>query len=163
MERPGYTAVAAEPDNPGVIVHPPFLYLGTFLVALLAQWLAPLPILATPAALVLGFVLIAVAVGIANWGRRTMRAAGTNINPARPATTIVTSGPFGFSRNPLYLSLTLLFIGLTLAVNTWWGIVLLLPLLLALHFGVVLREERYLDRKFGADYREYRSRVRRYV
>jgi len=163
MEREGFTRVVAAPDNPGVVVHPPFLYLGVFVVALVAQWLAPRPMLATPAALALGLSLIAVALGIANWGRRTMKAAGTNINPTRPATTIVTSGPFGFSRNPLYVSLTLLYIGLTLAVNTWWGIVLLAPLLLTLHFGIVLREERYLDRKFGASYREYRSRVRRYV
>lgn len=163
MEHEGPSGVAAAPDNPGVIAHPPFLYLGVFLVALVAQWLAPRPMLATPAALALGLSLIVVALGVANWGRRTMQAAGTNINPTRPATTIVTSGPFGFSRNPLYVSLTLLYIGLTLAVNTWWGIVLLLPLLAALHFGIVLREERYLDRKFGASYREYRSRVRRYV
>jgi protein-S-isoprenylcysteine O-methyltransferase Ste14 len=92
-----------------------------------------------------------------------MEAAGTNINPALPATTIVTSGPFRYSRNPLYCALTLLYLGLTLAVNTWWGVVLLFPLLIVMHTGVVLREERYLERKFGEPYRQYRSRVRRYM
>lgn len=163
MEREGLSGVAAAPDSPGVIVHPPFLYLGVFLVALFAHWLAPRPMLPTPAALAVGLSLVVVALGIANWGRRTMRAAGTNINPTQPATTVVTSGPFGFSRNPLYVSLTLLYLGLTMAVNTWWGVVLLVPLLVVLHFGIVLREERYLDRKFGDSYRAYRSRVRRYV
>ncbi len=92
-----------------------------------------------------------------------MRAVGTNINPALPATTLVTSGPFRFSRNPLYSALTLLYLGLTLAVNTWWGIVVLVPLLTVMHRGVVLREERYLEEKFGGRYRQYRSKVRRYL
>jgi len=154
---------AAAADRPGVIVHPPFLYLGAFVLALVARWFAPSPILSTAAALAIGLPLIVVAIVVARRARLTMQAAGTNINPTRPATTIVTSGPFGRSRNPLYVSLTLLYLGLTLAVNTWWGIVLLIPVLVTMHFGVVLREERYLDRKFGESYRAYRSRVRRYM
>jgi len=92
-----------------------------------------------------------------------MQAAGTNVNPALPTIAIVASGPFRFSRNPLYLALTLLYFGLTLAFNTWWGIVVLIPLLIIMHRGVVLREERYLDQKFGETYRQYRSKVRRYL
>ena len=92
-----------------------------------------------------------------------MHAAGTNVNPGRPTTAIVTSGPFRFSRNPLYLSLTLLYFGLILAFNTWRGIILLVPLLIIMHFGVVLREERYLEQKFGDEYRDYKARVARYV
>ena len=83
-----------------------------------------------------------------------MQAAGTNVNPALPTTAIVASGPFRFSRNPLYLALTLLYLGLTLAFNTWWGIVVLVPVLIIMHRGVVLREERYLDQKFGETYRQ---------
>ncbi len=92
-----------------------------------------------------------------------MQAAGTNINPYRPSTAIVTSGPFRYSRNPLYLALTLLYLGLTLAFNTWWGIVVLLPLVVVMDRGVVLGEERYLEQKFGESYRRYRSEVRRYL
>ena len=92
-----------------------------------------------------------------------MHGAGTNINPLMPTTSIVTSGPFRFTRNPLYVSLTLLYLGLTLAFNTWWGIVGLIPLLVVMHYGVVLREERYLEQKFGEMYRQYRSKVRRYL
>jgi protein-S-isoprenylcysteine O-methyltransferase Ste14 len=92
-----------------------------------------------------------------------MHAAGTNVNPALPTTTIVTSGPFRFCRNPLYGALTLIYLGLTFAFNTWLGMVLLVPLLVIMHFGVVLREERYLEHKFGEAYRLYRSRVRRYL
>lgn len=91
-----------------------------------------------------------------------MLAAETNINPFKPTTSIVRTGPFRFTRNPLYLAMTLIYLGLTLLANTWWCFPLLVPVLLLIHFGVVKREERYLERKFGDSYREYQSRVRRY-
>jgi protein-S-isoprenylcysteine O-methyltransferase Ste14 len=138
------------------------LYGVAFLVVLVLRWLRPLPIF--PAASVwTGLAIVAIGMGIAIWGRRTMRAAGTNINPTLPALAIVQSGPFRYSRNPLYLALMLLFLGLTLAFNTWWGIVVLVPLLIVMHAGVVMREERYLERKFGEIYRQYRLKVRRYL
>jgi protein-S-isoprenylcysteine O-methyltransferase Ste14 len=91
-----------------------------------------------------------------------MQAAGTTINPSplpRPS-----SHPACFvSRATRYFALTLLYLGLTLAVNTWWGIVVLIPLVAVMHRGVVLREERYLGQKFGEGYRRYRSSVRRYL
>jgi protein-S-isoprenylcysteine O-methyltransferase Ste14 len=150
-------------DNPGVVALTPLLYAAALAVVIVLSWFWPMPIFAQAVALWAGLVLIAIGVAAAIWGRRTMRAVGTNINPALPATTIVTSGPFRFSRNPLYFALTLLYLGLTLAVNTWWGIVVLVPLLTVMHRGVVLREERYLEEKFGGRYRQYRSKVRRYL
>ena len=149
-------------DNPGVVALPPVLYGVAFLVVLVVRSLWPMPIFPA-ASLWTGLTVAVIGIGIAIWGRRTMRAAGTNINPSLPALAIVQSGPFRYSRNPLYLALTLLFLGLTLAVNTWWGIVVLVPLASVMHVGVVLREERYLDQKFGEAYRQYRSRVRRYL
>jgi len=139
------------------------LYGAAFIVVLVFRWFWPMPIYAQAVALWPGLALVALGAGTAIWGRRTMQAAGTNINPALPAKAIVTSGPFRFSRNPLYLSLSLIYLGLTLAFNTWWGIVVLLPLLAVMHRGVVLREERYLEQKFGDSYRQYRSKVRRYL
>jgi protein-S-isoprenylcysteine O-methyltransferase Ste14 len=150
-------------DNPGVVAPPPLIYGAAFLVVLLVQWVWPMPISSQTGARWSGLACVVLGVGTAIWGRRTMQAAGTNINPTRPATTIVTSGPFRFSRNPLYLALTLIYLGLTLAFNTWWGIVVLIPLLLTMHRAVVLREERYLEQKFGEGYRQYRSKVRRYI
>ena len=152
-----------ERDHAGVAVLPPFLYGGAFVLALLLRWWRPLPIAAHGVTLWPGIVLSVLAIGIAVVARRTMEAAGTNVNPLLPTTAIVTTGPFRFSRNPLYLTLTLLFIGLTLAFDTWWGAILLLPVLVIMHVGVILREERYLEGKFGAPYRDYRSRVRRYL
>jgi protein-S-isoprenylcysteine O-methyltransferase Ste14 len=153
----------APPDSPGVVVLPPLLYLGALLAVLVGRSLWQLPIAGGRSTLWPGLALVAAGGGIAAWGRRTMLAAGTNIRPTLPANVIVTSGPFRFSRNPLYVALTLLFVGLTLLLNTWWGIVALVPVLLLMHFGVVRREERYLERKFGETYRQYRGSVRRYL
>jgi protein-S-isoprenylcysteine O-methyltransferase Ste14 len=145
------------------VARPPLIYLGAFFIVVVCRWLRPMPIVAEGRGLWPGLVLIALGVGVAIWGRRTMEAAGTNINPALPAKTIVSSGPFRFSRNPLYLCLTVMYLGLTLAVNTWWGIAVVVPLIIVMHAGVVLREERYLEKKFGEPYRQYRARVRRYL
>lgn len=155
--------MATSADHPGVVARPPLIYLGAFLIVLALRWFWPMPIDVQGRGLWPGIGLVALGLGTAIWGSRTMEAAGTNINPALPAKTIVSSGPFCFSRNPLYLCLTLMYLGLTLAVNTWWGGAVLVPLIIVMHFGVVLREERYLEKKFGESYRQYRSRVRRYL
>jgi len=150
-------------DNAGVIMLPPLLYGIAFAIVLALRWIWPLRIFDQALGLWPGIALVVLGVGIAIWGRNALQAAGTNINPSLPTTAIVTSGPFRFSRNPLYIALTLVYLGLTLAVNSWWGIVVLVPLLLIMHRGVILREERYLEGKFGESYRQYRSQVRRYL
>ena len=155
--------MATAADNAGVVVLPPLLYGVAFVAVLALRWFWPLPILGHVIAFWAGIALAMIAVAIAVWGSRTMRMAGTNVNPSLPTTVVVTSGPFRFSRNPLYVALTLFYLGLTLALDTWWGIVVLVPLLTILHYGVVLREERYLEQKFGDSYRQYRSSVRRYL
>ena len=149
-------------DRAGVILPPPLIYLLGFIVALALRYKWPLPIFHSAVGGWLGTACAAGGVLLAMIGRTTMQHAGTNINPFKPTKTIVTSGPFRYSRNPLYLALSLLFLGLTLISNTWWGVMLFVPVALAIHFGVVLREERYLESKFGDTYREYRRRVRRY-
>jgi protein-S-isoprenylcysteine O-methyltransferase Ste14 len=139
------------------------LYAAALLAMLTLRWFWPLPMLEGAMGIWVGVPVLLLGVAIVIPGRRALEAAGTNVNPSRPATAIVTAGPYRFSRNPLYVGLTLLYCGLTLAFNTWWGIVLLAPVLIVMHSGVVLREERYLERKFGDTYRQYRSRVRRYL
>jgi protein-S-isoprenylcysteine O-methyltransferase Ste14 len=80
-----------------------------------------------------------------------------------PTTALVAAGPFRFSRNPLYVALTLVYVALALLTNALWVLVLIVPVLFVTHYGVVRREERYLEAKFGDAYRAYRSRVRRYL
>jgi len=92
-----------------------------------------------------------------------MEAAGTNANPALPATTLIVSGPFGFSRNPMYVARTILYLGLGLLMNALCVLAVLVPLLFVMQYGVIRREERYLEGKFGDAYRQYQAAVRRWL
>jgi protein-S-isoprenylcysteine O-methyltransferase Ste14 len=129
----------------------------------LLQWIAARPILSSNAHYWAGGVVLASGLVLAIWGRRVMERAGTNVNPTLPATALVATGPFRFSRNPLYVALTLIYVGLALLANALWVLVLIVPVLLVMHYGVVRREERYLEAKFGDAYRAYRASVRRYL
>jgi len=152
----------ADVDNARVIVRPPLIYAAALAAMLVLRWLWPLPILGG-AAFWPGLALVVFGVGILIWGRRTLVAGGTNVDPLLPSTAVVTSGPYRFSRNPLYVGLAIVYLGLTLTFDAWWGIVLLALVLIVMHLGVIQREERYLERKFGDGYRQYRSAVRRYL
>jgi len=153
----------SEAKTPGVIAPPPVLYGAALIIASALHWFWPLPIFRASVVRWLGIAVVALGLALVLQVFRTMRAAGTNVDPRRPTTAIVTTGLFRFSRNPIYVGLTLMYLGLTLAINTWWGLVLLGPMLLTMHRGVILREERYLEQTFGELYRQYRSRVRRYL
>ena len=154
---------SAEGGSAEVVMRPPFLYGGGFLVVLALRWLWPMPMVGRGGPLWAALALSILGVAIVVLAARTLRAAGTNVDPLRPTTAIVTAGPYRFSRNPIYVGLTLLYLGLASAFNTWWAVIVLVPILAIMHLGVVRREERYLEQKFGEPYREYRSRVRRYL
>jgi len=156
-------AVTDKSDSPGVIALPPLLYGGTFLVGLALHLLWPVHLLSAVPARVAGAVFVLASGVIARWAERAMQRAGTNILPTRPTTTIVSDGPYQFTRNPLYVASTGLFIGLTLLLNSLWPLLLLPPLLALVEWGVIRREERYLERKFGDAYLAYKSRVRRWL
>jgi protein-S-isoprenylcysteine O-methyltransferase Ste14 len=100
---------------------------------------------------------------LARSAEAAMKRAGTNIRPDQPTLAVVSDGPFRFTRNPLYLSLTGLYLGITLLADALWPLLLLVPVLVVLQWGVVAREERYLEAKFGEPYRAYKARVRRWV
>jgi len=146
-------------DNPRVIAPPPLIFAGTLASGLLLHVLFPLSVLPR-AGLVLGRIFIVFAGIIAVAVFRAFRQVGTNVAPSKPAIALVTEGPFRFSRNPLYLSLTLLYAGITFCVSTLWPLLLLPPLLIVIQRGVIDREEHYLELKFGEAYRHYKARVR---
>ena len=150
-------------DSPGVVVFPPVLFGGTLLVGLLLHWLRPAAILPSLAARLLGLVVLIASGLLVRSAEGAMRRAGTDPRPNHPSLAIVTGGPFRFTRNPMYLGTTGLYVAVSLLVNARWPLVLLLPMLAVLQWGVVRREERYLEEKFGEPYRAYRSRVRRWV
>lgn len=151
-------------DRAGVIAPPPLIYLGGILIGLaLDRWEWRSPIFDSTGWRWSGLVLVAAGIVLLVAGRRALLKAETNVNPFKPTLAIVTAGPYRFTRNPLYVGVTLIHCGLTLLINTWWCFVFLVPVLFLIHFGVVTREERYLERKFGDSYRQYRARVRRYL
>ena len=153
----------SQSDTPHVLILPPLLYGVALAAGFLLQWIAPHPILSSNARPWVGGALLASGVILAIWGRRVMEGAGTNVNPRLPATAVVSTGPFRLSRNPLYVALTLVYVGLALLANALWVLLFIVPVLVVMHYGVVRREERYLEAKFGDTYRAYRSRVRRYI
>jgi protein-S-isoprenylcysteine O-methyltransferase Ste14 len=151
------------PDAAGVLVWPPALYGGAFLLGLLLHWLVPITRLPGLPARLVGAVALIVGAGVAHSGEKVMHRAGTNVRPDLPTTALVTDGPFRRTRNPLYVGLTLMYAGLALLIPALWPLILLVPVLLVMRWGVIAREERYLERKFGDPYRAYLGRVRRWI
>jgi len=150
-------------DRPGVIAPPPVIYAIIFGLGALLQRLAPLGLPEDIPWNAIGKALTGLAILLAISGIITMKRAGTHVDVYKPSKVIVSSGPFRFSRNPLYLSLTTLYVGIALAEVMLWPL-LVLPLALALmHTGVISREERYLTGKFGEEYLQYKARVRRWL
>jgi protein-S-isoprenylcysteine O-methyltransferase Ste14 len=150
-------------DNPGVRFPPPLLYAAAIVGGWLLNRQWPMPIgVATPR-LALAWLLIAacavLSISSVGWFRRKH----TSIVPIRPATTLVIAGPYRFTRNPMYVAMALLTVALGLLLNTWWPIVLLIPTLILVQVLVIAREERYLRRRFGAEYEAYTRQVRRWV
>lgn len=152
-----------EGDNPGVVAPPPLIYGGALAAGLLADRLRPAPFPARAVARPLGWLLLGSGLLLGGSGIGALRNAGTNVDPYKPTTAFVAGGPYRFTRNPLYLSLTLVYAGVALLANTLWAPALLPGVLAAIQRGVIEREERYLERKFGAEYLRYKARVRRWV
>ncbi len=150
-------------DHPDVIAFPPLFFIGCAVASALLHHALPLKVMGYSASLSIGLVMAAGSGVLALWARSVMKAGGTNIRPDRPALKIVTTGPFRFTRNPLYLSLCLLQLALGFVLNGWIPILFVFPLALMFHFGVILREENYLESKFGEEYLSFKRHVRRWL
>jgi protein-S-isoprenylcysteine O-methyltransferase Ste14 len=151
-------------DTARVIVRPPLAWGLAVIAGLALNWVVPLPFL--PAGLPggwLGAMLFILALALVAWAIVTMTTAGSNVPTSLPTTTIVDSGPYRLTRNPIYLGMFVGLIGLAVAFNSVWLLIMLGPFALVIRYGVVAREEAYLERNFGDVYRGYRSRVRRWL
>jgi len=148
------------------IRRPPFLYLACLVLGFFLDRLLPLP-LTFPELTFLcwtaggGLILIGVAIMVA--GARNFSRAATPVPSNQPVRALVTTGIHGRSRNPIYVGMLLLYAGIGIAARSPWVLILALPLVIILHFGVVAREETYLEQRFGDAYRAYKARVRRWL
>jgi protein-S-isoprenylcysteine O-methyltransferase Ste14 len=152
------------PDTAQVMVRPPLAWGLAVIAGLALGWRVPLPFLpADRLAGWLGATVFVLALALFAWAIVTITSGGSNVPTSRPTTTIVASGPYRFTRNPIYLGMFLGLIGLAVAFDNLWLLMMLVPFALVIRYGVVAREEAYLERKFGDVYRGYRSRVRRWL
>ncbi|HWB45295.1 MAG TPA: isoprenylcysteine carboxylmethyltransferase family protein [Hyphomicrobiaceae bacterium] len=151
-------------DTARVVVRPPLAWGLAVIGGFALDWFAPLPFLPPDwPAIWLGATIFVLALALLIWAVVTMTRAGSNVPTNRPTIAIVGGGPYRFTRNPIYLGMFLGLIGLATTFNAVWLLIALFPFALVIRYGVVAREETYLERKFGDMYRSYRSRVRRWL
>lgn len=151
-------------DTASVITRPPVAWALAVLAGLALQRVVSLPFV--PASVPVGWVggmVFVLALALLAWAITAITKAGSNVPTNMPTTTIVQTGPYRFTRNPIYLGMFLGLVGLAIAFDSLWLLGTLVAFALVIRYGVVAREEVYLERKFGDAYRHYRTRVRRWL
>jgi protein-S-isoprenylcysteine O-methyltransferase Ste14 len=151
-------------DTSNAAVRPPVALILALAAGIAADRLHPLRFVpaSIPGAWV-GGIIFAIAFALAIWAIVTIRKAGTQVETYKPTTAIVENGPYRFTRNPIYLGMVLGLIGLAIAFDSLWILAALVLFYLVIRYGVIAREEAYLERKFGDVYLGYKSRVRRWL
>jgi protein-S-isoprenylcysteine O-methyltransferase Ste14 len=156
------TGMVPEVANLG-IMRPPLVYLGAIALGLLLHVAWPVRFASRAVSMPLGGTVVLVAVALFLYAVRTFRTAGTPVPGNRPTTTIVRTGPYRCSRNPIYLSFSLLQLGVACWANSLWLLVTLMPAVALMSFVVIPREEHYLETRFPSDYLPYKAAVRRWL
>jgi protein-S-isoprenylcysteine O-methyltransferase Ste14 len=150
-------------DNPGVRLFPPLLFIGPLIVAIVLEHFWPTTDLPDPWRSFGGGIFVGLGIGLMFLGFREFRKHKTSFVPVAPASAMIQSGIFSRTRNPLYLGLSFIYLGGAIYFHTLWAILFMPLVLLVIRTQVIAKEESYLERKFGADYLEYKSRVRRWM
>jgi protein-S-isoprenylcysteine O-methyltransferase Ste14 len=154
---------ADSPKTPGIHFPPPFLYVALFLLGLLLDHLVPIPPLPRAPSRTLSALLIVPGLSLTLWSLWLFLRARTSPLPMRPATALVRSGPYRWTRNPMYLGLLLLYLGVGLLFDATWSLVLAPVVVFLVGRLVICREEKYLEARFGEEYRRYMGEVRRWI
>lgn len=145
------------------LVRPPVVYLVLIAVGAVLEYFWPLPFFPRPLAVPLGIVLVVAAVALFVASTRKFVAAGTPVPGNKPTTAIVRAGPYRFTRNPIYLAFSLLHLGVAVLANSLWIVATLVASVAVMAMVVIPREEEYLERRFGAEYLDYKKSVRRWI
>ncbi len=151
------------PDRADTITIPPLIYLAFFVVGFALDYVWPIAVLPQILQYGVGLAMVVLSGVIIAWTLPMFRRARTSFDVRKSTTVLITDGPFRFSRNPGYLALSLLYAGIAVIADSLWVLALLAPALFVMHYGVIAREELYLERKFGSQYFEYKARVRRWL
>jgi len=151
-----------EKDKAGVIAPPPVIYLIAVLIGIMTDYFFPFSFMPESFQLPIGLLIILPSVTLAALSFREFKKAETNVDPYKPSTAIITSGPFRYTRNPLYVTLSFVIIGLGIWLDNIWIIAMLVPVLILMHYGVIKKEEQYLTKKFGDKYLKYKETVPRW-
>lgn len=147
--------------NPGLL-RPPIIFLGSILLGIALNWAWPLHFM-PPSVRLVGPLVTACAVVLFLLSYREFRAAGTSVRGNTRSTTIVRTGPYRFSRNPIYLAFILFVVGLSVWSNNAWLLVTDVPAVGVIAMIVIPREERFLESNFKEDYLRYKATVRRWL
>ena len=150
-------------DTPGVVAPPPLIYLAAILIGLGLHRLQPIGVLPQRLGTVAGVALVLAALALFASALRELHRSGTPVETRKATTAIVSRGPYRISRNPIYLAMTVLHLGIAVWVNSAGLSAMLIPAFVVISTGVIAREERYLERRFGDDYLDYKSSVRRWL
>jgi protein-S-isoprenylcysteine O-methyltransferase Ste14 len=150
-------------DIAGVIAPPPLIFLAGLLIGFGLEALLPGGSLPDPLRWVGGGLALAAGLGLQTTFIMAFSRRGTAVEPWKPTTAIVTTGPYRLTRNPAYLGMALIFVGIALLADAPWALLGLPPAIAVIDRGVIAREERYLERRFGAEYTNYRATARRWI
>lgn len=144
-----------------IIAPAPVIFLLTVIVGFILHYFVPIYVFASSMLTsILSAILFMAGVLIAGWALQTMSAANVSPNPYTPTARLIVSGPYQYSRNPMYLSITLVYLAIALMVNSLWFFMLLIPMLILVWRGIIQREEIFLEAAFGEQYKNYKKRVR---
>ncbi len=144
-------------------IPPPLFYVTGFVAGVALELLFPTGALPLALAILVGVVGGALWLALDGSAMLLFRRAGTSVVPMRPTTAMVTSGPYRFTRNPMYVGMAVLYLALALSFGVFWALALLPAVLYLVDRLVIVHEERYPEAKFGENYREYKQRVRRWL
>ena len=163
MTRATSARTAKATDSAGVKVPPPLIYMAGLLVGVGLEQLVSTPKLPGPFALGAAGAGIAASLYLDGGATRSFLRAGTRMEPWKPSSNLVTTGPYRFTRNPMYVGMACLYLGASFAFGYLWSAALLPGVLVVIDRYVIAREERYLERRFGKPYLAYKTKVRRWL
>ncbi len=155
--------MAKTSDCPNVLMIPPMIVVGFLVLGYLLDLALPAAFLSNGLQYAIGAVAFVLGAIPSVLAVTEFRRAKTSFDVRKPATTLVRGGPFRYSRNPGYVGLILAHVAIAFIVDSVWMMLMAIPAFVALHIGVVVREEQYLERTFGVAYREFKAAVPRWI